>query len=110
MTSLAKSLEKSRALGLQGCQMAYFQTKNPNLGKLWRALQWKMLVYFMAIWSILWLVGICCGQLVYFKVVWYIFPHFGMLYHEKSGNPGSLGCMYIGSEKPKPALHTSVYP
>jgi hypothetical protein len=21
-----------------------------------------------------------------------------------------LGCMYIGSEKPKPALHTSVYP
>jgi hypothetical protein len=36
----------------QGCQMAYFQTKNPYLGKFWRDLQWKFLVYFMAIWSI----------------------------------------------------------
>jgi hypothetical protein len=34
----------------QGCQMVYFQTKNPNLGTFWRALEWKMLVYFMAIW------------------------------------------------------------
>jgi hypothetical protein len=32
--------------------MAYFQTKFPTLGKFWRDLQWKMLVYFMAIWSI----------------------------------------------------------
>jgi glucan biosynthesis protein len=24
---------------MQGCQMEYFQTKNPNLGKLWRVLQ-----------------------------------------------------------------------
>jgi hypothetical protein len=38
--------------------MVYFQTKNPNLGKFWRALEWKMLVYvfydhleyFTAIW------------------------------------------------------------
>jgi hypothetical protein len=37
----------------QGCQMVYFQTKNPDLGKFWRALQWKMLVYFMDIWHIL---------------------------------------------------------
>jgi hypothetical protein len=29
----------------QGCQMIYFQTKNPNLGKFWRVLQWKMSVY-----------------------------------------------------------------
>jgi hypothetical protein len=27
----------------------------------------------------LWPLGICCG-------IWYIFPCFGMLYHEKSGN------------------------
>jgi hypothetical protein len=32
--------------------MAYFQTKNPDLGKFWRVLQRKMLVYFTAIWSI----------------------------------------------------------
>jgi hypothetical protein len=36
----------------QGCQMGYFQTRNPNLGKFWRALQWKRLVYSMAIWNI----------------------------------------------------------
>jgi hypothetical protein len=27
------------------------------------------------------------GRLVYFVVIWYIFPHFGMLYLEKFGNP-----------------------
>jgi hypothetical protein len=32
-----------------GCQMVCFQTKNPNLGKFWRALDWKMLIYFMPI-------------------------------------------------------------
>jgi hypothetical protein len=33
----------------QGCQMVYFQTKDPNLGKIWRALEWKMLLNFMII-------------------------------------------------------------
>jgi hypothetical protein len=33
--------------------MAYFQTKNPNFGKFCRDLRWKILFYFMAIWSIL---------------------------------------------------------
>jgi hypothetical protein len=36
--------------------MVYFQTKNPDLGKFTRALEWKMLIYFMAIlniWDIL---------------------------------------------------------
>jgi hypothetical protein len=37
----------------QGCQMVCFQTKNPNLGKSWRALELKMLVYFLVIWNIL---------------------------------------------------------
>jgi hypothetical protein len=75
----------------QGCQMAYFQTKNPDLGKFWRVLQSKMLVYFMAIWYILWSFGICCGNLVYFIEIWFIFPRFVMLYQEKSGNPGPDG-------------------
>jgi hypothetical protein len=30
-----------------------FSNQNPNLGKFWRVLQWQMLVYFMAVWSIL---------------------------------------------------------
>jgi hypothetical protein len=64
----------------QGCQMAYFQNKDTNLGKFWRVLQWKVLIYFMAIrpilrplgifvviWYILWLFGI-------FSPFWYIVP------------------------------------
>jgi hypothetical protein len=37
----------------QGCRMAYFQIKNPNLDKFWKALEFEMLVYFMVIWNIL---------------------------------------------------------
>jgi hypothetical protein len=59
-----------------------FSTQNPNLGKFWRVLPWNMLVYFMDIWSILYLFGIFCGYLEYFS-------RFGMLYQEKSGNPGT---------------------
>jgi hypothetical protein len=56
---------------LQGCQMVYFQTKNPSLGKFWRALyrfyivEWKMLVY---IWY---------GHLENFTTIWYTFGVFG---------------------------------
>jgi hypothetical protein len=38
------------------------------------------LVYFTAIGNIF-------GHLVYFVVILYIFPRFGILYQEKSGNP-----------------------
>jgi hypothetical protein len=60
--------------------MVCFQTKNPYLGKVWRTLEWKTLVYFMVIWYILW----PYGNVV---VIWYIFPRFGKLCQEKSGNP-----------------------
>jgi hypothetical protein len=36
---------------VQGCQMGCFQAKNPNLGKFKRILLWKILLYFMTIWS-----------------------------------------------------------
>jgi hypothetical protein len=71
----------------QGCQMVYFQTKNPNLGKFWRALEWKMLVYFMTIWNILRQFGITYGRFVKVVVIWYILPNLVRLDHEKSGNP-----------------------
>jgi hypothetical protein len=48
----------------QDCQMAYFQTKNPNLGKFFRVLQWKMLQHFKAIWSILLPFGLFYWHLV----------------------------------------------
>jgi hypothetical protein len=60
--------------------MVCFQTQNPNLGKFWRALDCKMVVYFMVILYILW----PFGNVV---VLWYIFPRFGILCQEKSGNP-----------------------
>jgi hypothetical protein len=54
--------------------------QNTNLGKFWRALQWKTLVYFTyahlvyftAIVNILWPFGIVCGHLVYFPPFWYV--------------------------------------
>jgi hypothetical protein len=72
----------------QGCQMVCFQTKIPILGKFWRVLKWKILVYFMTIWSILLLLEIFYVHLVYFVVIWYNFSRFGILYEEESGNPG----------------------
>jgi hypothetical protein len=64
---------------MQGCQMVSFQTKNPNLGKFWKALDWKMLIYLMAIWNILQTFGIFYGHLVHFVFIWYIFPGFGIM-------------------------------
>jgi hypothetical protein len=92
--------------------MVSFQTKNPNLGKFWRALDWKMLTYFMAIWNIshtfgifyvnvfvhlvhfvfIWYIlcsfGTFCVHLVHFVFIWYIFSGLGNIHQEKSGNPG----------------------
>jgi hypothetical protein len=65
----------------QGCQMVYFQTKNPNLGKSWRALDCKMLIY------ILWTFGIFYDHMVHLMLIWYILSGFGIMYNDKSGNP-----------------------
>jgi hypothetical protein len=64
----------------QGCQMVFFQTKNPHLGKFWRVWQLKLLVYFMSIWYTLRPFAIFYGNLVYFLVIWYILSCFVMLY------------------------------
>jgi hypothetical protein len=72
----------------QGCQMVCFQTKNPNLSKFWRVLQWNRyvgifyghLVHFTDFCYNLWTFGIVHGNLVYFS-------SFCILYQEKSGNP-----------------------
>jgi hypothetical protein len=76
--------------GKQGCQVVYFQTKNPNfdiylyifiyiyIGRPWSG----------EFWYILWLFGNFCGRLAYSVVIWYIFTRVVMLYQNKSGNPG----------------------
>jgi hypothetical protein len=69
--------------------MVCLQTKNPNFGKIWRVLEWKIVLYvfyvnleyFTVIWYNVWLLGIVCGHWVYFL-------RFGILDQEKSGNPG----------------------
>jgi hypothetical protein len=58
----------------QGCQMVSFQTKNPNLGKFWRAIDWKMFLYFMAILEYFQTFGIFYDHWVHFVFIWYIFP------------------------------------
>jgi hypothetical protein len=65
-----------------GLPEGIFQTKNPNLGKFWRDLQCCTAIKYnvSAICYILW----PFGKLV---VIWYIFPRFGIMYREKSGNP-----------------------
>jgi hypothetical protein len=57
-------LRKVNGTMKQGCQMVHFQTKNPNLGKFWKVLQWKM-----AVLSILLPNCIFYGTLVYFSVL-----------------------------------------
>jgi hypothetical protein len=74
----------------QGCQIVYFQTKNRNLGKLWRALELKMFVYFMTIWNILQQFGkiyahfcIVCGHMVYFSQIGMFGPR--KIWHLRAG-------------------------
>jgi hypothetical protein len=43
-------------------------------------------------------VGLFYGYLVYFMVIWYVFPRFGVLCQEKSGNPAQDQC-YIFAKK-----------
>jgi hypothetical protein len=86
LASAAAGLHSDRMPPTEGCQMVCFQTKNPNLGKFWQVLHWKMLVYFMDTWSILRSLVIFYGHLVWFAVIWYIFSRFGILYKEKYGN------------------------
>jgi hypothetical protein len=46
--------------------MVYFETKNPNLGKFWRAVKKTILNTFILwpFWNILWPFGILYGPLV----------------------------------------------
>jgi hypothetical protein len=45
------------------------------------------LEYLKDIWDILWPFGAFCVHLVHFVCILYIFPRFGIMEQEKSGNP-----------------------
>jgi hypothetical protein len=52
----------------------------------------------MSTWNILWTFGIFYDNFLHFVFIWYIFSGFGMLYQEKSGNPGMPSI--VAMEKP----------
>jgi hypothetical protein len=65
-----------------------FSHQTASFGTFWKAFEWKVfdifndhLVHFVAICYILRNFGIFCGHFLYY-------PNFGILYQEKSGNPG----------------------
>jgi hypothetical protein len=87
----------NQCLTKQGCQMVASQ--NLNLGIFW-ALEWTMLVYFMANWNILRPFGIFYRHSVYIVVIRYIFSLFVyVLYQEKSGNPAHKIKAFRGSRQ-----------
>jgi hypothetical protein len=74
--------------------MAYFQTKNPYLGKFLEGLNMEDVGIFMTIWSIL----LPFGNIPTIRDITYMFlvyfARFGMLYQENSGNPGSISIKF----------------
>jgi hypothetical protein len=74
----------------QGCQMVYFHTKNLNLGKFFRVLKWKRLVYFKSFRPILRTLYYM-GHLVYLLITYLVyFPRFGKYYRKNLATPASL--------------------
>jgi hypothetical protein len=61
----------------------YFRTKNPNNDA------------FFVIWNIFRTFGIFYDHLRHFVFVRYIFSGFGVMYKEKSGNPGGGGSAFF---------------
>jgi hypothetical protein len=90
--------------------MVCFQTKNPNLGKFWRALDWKLLYISCPF-------GIFYGDLGYFITSWYILYSFGTFstilfscrYQEKSGNTAGLRSRMFLIANKKKRLRKSVW-
>jgi hypothetical protein len=100
--------------------MVYFKTKNLNLGKFWRAIEWQMLEYFTAIWYTcamyghliyvhnVWPFGVVCGPLVYFS-------RFGMFGPRKIWQPSmNYETMLVATEcrlnrRPSLILQNSIF-
>jgi hypothetical protein len=63
-------------------QISQFEKTLEGLGMEKVGIFHHHLEYITAVWCILWPLG-------NLSIIWYIFPHFGILCQEKSGNPGS---------------------
>jgi hypothetical protein len=68
-----------------------FSNQNPILGKFWRVLFWKILVYFMAtVYNCQLPIGKFNGHLLHFVVIWYIFFSFWFIVPRKIWQPWRL--------------------
>jgi hypothetical protein len=75
---------------MQDCQIVYFQTKYTQIWEILEGLKMENvgtfyghLEYNTDVWHIL-------EPFDNLVAIWYIFPRFGILHQEKSGNPGSI--------------------
>jgi hypothetical protein len=85
------SSQTNNKVGGRVARWLFFKPKNTNSVKFWSELNWKVLTYFTTNLNILLIFGICYEHLVHFVFIWYFFPGFGIMYQEKSGNPGLGG-------------------
>jgi hypothetical protein len=80
--------------------MVYFQTKNPSLGKILSALEWKMLIYFMAIRNI-------SRHSGYFMTIWYILCLLALFPVLVSRTKKNLATLSGGQEASGEGIHFS---
>jgi hypothetical protein len=73
-----KIIPSGAAQWYPGLPNGIFLNQTPYLGIFWRALKYKMLKYFMALWNMLRSFGICYGHFGKLVEIWYIFLRFGM--------------------------------
>jgi hypothetical protein len=65
----------------QGCQMVLFSDQKSQFWYIFfGALDWKMLIYVMAIWNISWTFGKFYDHSVRFVLIVYIFSGFGITF------------------------------
>jgi hypothetical protein len=79
--------DKGHGRNWQGCQIDIRAKKSQFLGIKWRALQWKIFVYFTTIWYVLWAAGIFCDNFEYFVVFLVYFSQFRYVAPRKIWQP-----------------------
>jgi hypothetical protein len=90
--------QEQRSAGLPD---GIFQTKNFNSSKFWRVLQWKILVYFMAILSILLPFGKRTYNVAILHILWLfgVFFPFWYVVPRKIWQPWRSACPFAANER-----------
>jgi hypothetical protein len=78
-----------------GLPDGFFSNQKSKFGFILEGLRLEMLMYFMAIGNTLQTFVIFYDSLVHFVFFCYIFSGFGIMYEDKSGNPGGQFCAHV---------------